>query len=124
MSSSLENLMGNLIETVHPDNMQVINGCRASLTNKKLDIEKRNHQLGKGLVPWPLITGRKCLKIARETLPDNPKDYYSILTETCPSKEQIKRAGEYYQKYKCANLLEYLMQYCETDMIQLVSQNF
>lgn len=119
MSASLDKLMDNLTKTVNPDDMQVINTCRASLTNKKLDIEKRNHQLGKGLVPWPLVTGRKFLKIDRETLPDKQEDYYSILTETSPSKEQIKRAGEYYKKYECKNLLEYLMQYCETDVIQL-----
>ena len=119
MAGSLEKLMQNLTKTVKPEDMEVINSCRASLTEDILDISKRDLQLSKGLVPWSLVTDLDFLKIPRKKLPDKQKYYYSILTDSTPSKEEIQRASEYYQKYQCKNLLEYLMQYCETDVIQL-----
>ena len=119
MAGSLEKLMQNLTKTVKPEDMEVINSCRASLTDDILDISKRDLQLSKGLVPWSLVTDHDFLKIPRKKLPDKQKYYYSILTDSTPSKEEIQRASEYYQKYQCKNLLEYLMQYCETDVVQL-----
>ena len=119
MAGSLEKLMQNLTKTVKPEDMEVINSCRASLTDDILDISKRDLQLSKGLVPWSLVTDHDFLKIPRKKLPDKQKYYYSILTDSMPSKEEIQRASQYYQKYQCKNLLEYLMQYCETDVIQL-----
>ena len=119
MASSLDGLMKDLTKTVKPEDMEVINSCRASLTEDILDISKRDLQLSKGLVPWSLVTDLDFLKIPRKKLPDKQKYYYSILTDSTPSKEEIQRASEYYQKYQCKNLLEYLMQYCETDVIQL-----
>ena len=119
MASGLDGLMKDLTKTVKPEDMEVINSCRASLTEDILDISKRDLQLSKGLVPWSLVTDLDFLKIPRKKLPDKQKYYYSILTDSTPSKEEIQRASEYYQKYQCKNLLEYLMQYCETDVIQL-----
>ena len=119
MSASLDNLMKNLTKTVSPEKMEVINSCRASLTEETLDTTKRNLQLSKGIVPWSLVTDHDFLKIPREKLPVKEEYYYSILTESTPSKEEIQRAAEYYQKYECKNLLEYIMQYCETDVVQL-----
>lgn len=119
MSASLDNLMKNLTKTVKPENMEVINNCRASLTDEVLDISKRDLQLSKGLVPWSLVTDHDYLKIPRKKLPDKQEYYYSILTDSMPSKEEIEKASKYYQKYECKNLLEYLMQYCETDVVQL-----
>ena len=119
MSASLDNLMKNLTKTVKPENMEVINNCRASLTEEVLDISKRDLQLSKGLVPWSLVTDHDYLKIPRKKLPDKQEYYYSILTDSMPSKEEIEKASKYYQKYECKNLLEYLMQYCETDVVQL-----
>ena len=119
MSASLDNLMKNLTKTVKPENMEVINNCRASLTDEVLDISKRDLQLSKGLVPWSLVTDHDYLKIPRKKLPDKQEYYYSILTDSTPSKEEIEKASKYYQKYECKNLLEYLMQYCETDVVQL-----
>ena len=119
MAASLEKLMQNLTKTVAPERMEVINACRASLTEDVFDVTKRNLQLSKGLVPWSLVTDHEFLKMPREKLPTKQKYYYSILTDSMPSKEEIQRAAEYYQKYECKNLLEYLMQYCETDVIQL-----
>ena len=117
MSASLEKLMENLRKTSRPEKMKVINGCRASRTNDVLDVTKRDLQLSKGLVPWPLISCHEVLHEPRETLPSEQKDYYSVLTDSSPSKEEIKRAAEYYSKYECKNLLQYLMQYCETGML-------
>ena len=117
MSASLEKLMENLSKTCRPEKMKVINGCRASKTNDMLDVTKRNLQLSKGLVPWSLVTDHEVLNMPRKTLPSEQKDYYSILTDSCPTKEEIKRAADYYKKYECKNLLQYLMQYCETGML-------
>ena len=126
MAASLEKLMQNLTKTVKPEDMEVINSCRASLTEDILDISKRDLQLSKGLVPWSLVTDLDFLKIPRKKLPDKQKYYYSILTDSTPSKEEIQRASEYYQKYQCKNLLEYLMQYCEvsTKFFGTLTTNF
>ena len=126
MAGSLEKLMQNLTKTVKPEDMEVINSCRASLTDDILDISKRDLQLSKGLVPWSLVTDHDFLKIPRKKLPDKQKYYYSILTDSTPSKEEIQRASEYYQKYQCKNLLEYLMQYCEvsTKFFGTLNTNF
>ena len=117
MSQSLERLMENLRKTCRPEKMKVINACRASKTNDILDITKRNLQLTKGLVPWSLVTDHEVLQMDRETLPSDQKDYYSILSDSCLTKEEIERAVDYYSKYECKNLLQYLMQYCETGML-------
>ena len=119
MASSLDSLMKDLTKTVKPEDMEVLNTCRASLTEDVLDISKRDLQLTKGLVPWTLVTDHDFLKIPRKRLPDKQEYYYSILTDSMPSKEEIQKASEYYEKYQCKNLLEYIMQYCETDVVQL-----
>ena len=119
MASSLDNLMKDLTKTVKPEDMEVLNTCRASLTEDVLDVSKRDLQLTKGLVPWTLVTDHDFLKIPRKRLPDKQEYYYSILTDSMPSKEEIQKASEYYEKYQCKNLLEYIMQYCETDVVQL-----
>ena len=119
MSGSLDKLMDNLRKTVKPSEMSVINSCRASMTNGVFDVEKRDFQLTKGLVPWGLVEGRRHLKIPRKTLPRDKEPYYSVLTESYPEESEIQRAGDFYEKYECKNLLDYLMQYCETDTIQL-----
>ena len=119
MASSLDSLMKDLTKTVKPEDMEVLNTCRASLTEDVLDVSKRDLQLTKGLVPWTLVTDHDFLKIPRKRLPDKQEYYYSILTDSMPSKEEIQKASEYYEKYQCKNLLEYIMQYCETDVVQL-----
>ena len=119
MASSLDSLMKDLTKTVKPEDMEVLNTCRASLTEDVLDVSKRDLQLTKGLVPWTLVTDHDFLKIPRKRLPDKQEYYYSILTDSMPSKEEIQKASEYYEKYQCQNLLEYIMQYCETDVVQL-----
>ena len=119
MASSLDSLMKDLTKTVKPEDMEVLNTCRASLTEDVLDVSKRDLQLTKGLVPWTLVTDHDFLKIPRKKLPDKQEYYYSILTDSMPSKEEIQKASEYYEKYQCQNLLEYIMQYCETDVVQL-----
>ena len=119
MASSLDSLMKDLTKTVKPEDMEVLNTCRASLTEDVLDVSKRDLQLTKGLVPWTLVTDHDFLKIPRKKLPDKQEYYYSILTDSMPSKEEIQKASEYYEKYQCQNLLEYIMQYYETDVVQL-----
>ena len=120
MGQSLHKLMDNLCKTTKPSDMHIINECRASQSNDgKLDIEKRDLQLSKGIVPWTLVEKRRDLKILRRTLPKDKKYYYSVLTEDYPEDEDLERAGRFYQKYQCRNLLEYIMQYCEADVVQL-----
>ena len=119
MSASLDKLMDNLRKTVKPSEMSVINSCRGSMTNGVFDIEKRNLQLSKGLVPWGLVNGRRHLKTPRKTLPLEKEHYFSDLTESYPEEAAIEQASKYYQKYECKNLLDYIMFYCETDTVQL-----
>ena len=45
--------------------------------------------------------------------------YHSNLTNSTPSQEELDKAQEFYKKFKCTSLLDYLKIYCETDVLIL-----
>ena len=99
--------------------MKIINQSRLALKDEKFSTLRRNFLLRKGLVPWGLISGRKVLREKRDKLPEDLKDYYSNLSNSTPTEEELQRAQEFYKEFNCQSLLDYLRIYCETDVIIL-----
>ena len=117
--SSLDALMKDYVQRKEVDEMKIINKCRLALKDGKFSTLRRNFLLRKGLVPWGLISGRKVLREKRDKLPEDLKDYYSNLSNSTPTEEELQRAQEFYKEFNCQSLLDYLRIYCETDVIIL-----
>ena len=99
--------------------MKIINQSRLTLKDGKFSTLRRNFLLRKGLVPWGLISGRKVLREKRDKLPEDLKDYYSNLSNSTPTEEELQHAQEFFKEFDCQSLLDYLRIYCETDVIIL-----
>ena len=50
---------------------------------------------------------------------NGPTTYHSNLSNTTPSQEELDKAQEFYKRFKCTSLLDYLKIYCETDVLIL-----
>ena len=116
---SLDALMKDYVQRKEVDEMKIINQSRLALKDEKFSTLRRNFLLRKGLVPWGLISGRKVLREKRDKLPEDLKDYYSNLSNSTPTEEELQRAQEFYKEFNCQSLLDYLRIYCETDVIIL-----
>ena len=118
--ASLDALMKDYVLHKNPNEMTIINQSNlAKDKNGKFSSFIRNFLLRKGLVPWKLISGRRALKEKRETLPNDLELYYSNLTDSTPSREELDKAQEFYKQFECKNLLQYLKLYCEIDVLIL-----
>ena len=116
---SLDALMKDYVQRKEVDEMKIINQSRLTLKDGKFSTLRRNFLLRKGLVPWGLISGRKVLREKRDKLPEDLKDYYSNLSNSTPTEEELQRAQEFFKEFNCQSLLDYLRIYCETDVIIL-----
>ena len=116
---SLDALMKDYVQRKEVDEMKIINQSRLTLKDGKFSTLRRNFLLRKGLVPWRLISGRKVLREKRDKLPEDLKDYYSNLSNSTPTEEELQHAQEFFKEFNCQSLLDYLRIYCETDVIIL-----
>ena len=118
--ASLDSLIKDYKTRKDPEQMTIINQSRLALDeNGQFSSVKRDFLLRKGLVPWGIISGRRILKEKRKHLPEDLNLYHSNLTNTTPSQEELDKAQEFYKRFKCTSLLDYLKIYCETDVLIL-----
>lgn len=117
---SLDTLIKDYTKQKKPEDMKIINQSKLTLDkNGHFSPEKRNFLLRKGLVPWSIVSSRRVLKEKRKHLPKDLKHYHSKLTNSTPSQEELDKAQEFYKKFKCKSLLDYLKIYCQTDVLIL-----
>ena len=85
--------MKDYVKRKDPSEMTILN--QSDLTkdeNGHFSPFLRDFLLRKGLVPWKLISGRRALKEIRESLPDDLQMYYSNLSNSTPSREELNKA--------------------------------
>ena len=112
--------MKDYTQQKQPEEMKIINQSKLALGEQGcFSPEKRNFLLRKGLVPWSIVKSRKVLKKKRKHLPHDLNVYHSKLTNSTPSQEELDKAQEFYIKFKCESLLDYLKIYCEVDVLIL-----
>lgn len=127
MQASLDSLVKQEVSVTNVDDLKIINQARAILNpDGSVDVNKRKFFLQKGLVPWCLVTNWDDLSKTRKFLPLDKELYWSDINESYPPEEDIKRAGDFYTTFGCKNIIGFITEYCEMDVIQLaqVFMNF
>ena len=120
MTGSLDNLMKDYISRTKSEDMKILNQSRLAHTDGKFDPNKKNLMLRKGVVPWNIVDSIETLENTRK-LPDDLSCYFSKLTESGISQQDLNHAKSFFDAYKCNNLLDYLAYYCELGMFLLLS---
>ena len=118
--SGLDSLMKDYTQRKDASKMSIINQSNLALDEHgRFSTFKRDFLLRKGLIPWKMVSSRKILKEKRNSLPDNLELYYSNLSDSTPSVEELQKAQEFYMRFNCQSLLDYLKIYCQTDVLIL-----
>ena len=127
MKGSLDSLVQQEVSVTKVEDLNIINQARRIKNpDGSINEKKRNFYLKKGLVPWSLVWRWKELMKKRKNLPLEEKHYWSDLNEAYPPQEDIERAGDFYTTFGCDDLISFIIEYCEMDVVQLaqVFMNF
>ena len=110
---SLDKLMKDLNQTKQKEDMMILNNSTLFVKNyhgnEVFSDELRNLALQKGKCPFEKMNNNMYLQ--KRKLP--PKShFYSKPSQEDISDEDYNHAGNFWKKFKCKNLLQYVMTYC------------
>lgn len=118
LQSSLASLSSDLFKSGHDypflNQAQMYDNCD-SLKEKEKLINLVNS--GKSFFPYEFCTSLEKMKL-QTSIPDR-KSFYSHLTEENISVENYSHAKTVWNEYRCANLLDYTILYCNLDVFLL-----
>ena len=117
---SLDELVNDYKSRTSTRKMTILKQSKLVRNKKKELYEKSNQRrdycLRKGIFPYEYC--KDSSKLYETKLPPK-EEFYSSLTEKGISSEQYSHANSFWHLFRCKDLKQYALRYCECDVIQL-----